>query len=229
MPVGGYAALQAVIFPANASSQTVSWISANPAIATVTNGKVKAVSEGTTIIYCTSLDNTELVKSCEVTVVSSSSQTPSLRKKVVVGQIVKIGRLKYKVSRVNADGTGEAALTGSVTKKLTTLNIPDTIRIEGKNFKVTSVEKKAFQNCRKLKKVVFGKYVSAVRAQAFMGCRSLKSVQIKGKALRSISTGAFKKTSAKMTVSAKKLSKKQKAGLMKKFRKAGMSKKAKMR
>ena len=145
------------------------------------------------------------------------------------GQTIKIGRLKYKVSRVNADGTGEAALTGSVTKKLTALNIPDTIRIEGKNFKVISVEKKAFQNCRKLKKVVFGKYVSAVRAQAFMGCRSLKSVQIKGKALRNISTGAFKKTSAKMTVSAKKLSKKQKAGLMKKFRKAGMSKKAKMR
>ena len=145
------------------------------------------------------------------------------------GQTIKIGRLKYKVSRVNADGTGEAALTGSVTKKLTALNIPDTIRIEGKSFKVTSVEKKAFQNCRKLKKAVFGKYVSAVRAQAFMGCRSLKSVQIKGKALRNISTGAFKKTSAKMTVSAKKLSKKQKAGLMKKFRKAGMSKKAKMR
>ena len=145
------------------------------------------------------------------------------------GQTIKIGRLKYKVSRVNADGTGEAALTGSVTKKLTALNIPDTIRIQGKSFKVTSVEKRAFQNCRKLKKAAFGKYVSAVRAQAFMGCRSLKSVQIKGKALRNISTGAFKKTSAKMTVSAKKLSKKQKAGLMKKFRKAGMSKKAKVR
>lgn len=150
---------------------------------------------------------------------------PAVRK----GQTIKIGRLKYKVSRVNADGIGEAALTGSVTKKLTALNIPDTIRIEEKNFKVTSVEKRAFRNCRKLKKVVFGKHVSAVRAQAFMGCRSLKSVQIKGKALRSISAGAFKKTSAKMSVSAKKLSKKQKAGLMKKFRKAGMSKKAKMR
>ena len=158
-------------------------------------------------------------------------QNPSVKKEPAVrkGQTVKIGRLKYKVSKVNADGTGEAALTGSVTKKLTALNIPDTIRIQGKSFKVTSVEKKAFQNCRKLKKAVFGKYVSAVRAQAFMGCRSLKSVQIKGKALRNISAGAFKKTSAKMTVSAKKLSKKQKAGLMKKFRKAGMSKKAKMR
>lgn len=220
------------VLPANATIPTLSWTSSNKKVVRVDEyGMLTALVPGKATIQCMAIDGSQAETSVdiEVSAKTSSNGQGTSQSSVRKGQTVKIGTLKYKVSKVNADGTGEAALTGSVTKKLTALNIPDTIRIEGKNFKVTSVEKKAFQNCRKLKKVVFGKYVSAVRAQAFMGCKSLKSVQIKGKALRSISAGAFKKTSAKMTVRAKKLSKKQKAGLMKKFRKTGMSKKAKMR
>ena len=220
------------VLPANATIPTLSWTSSNERVARVDEyGMLTALAPGKATIQCMAIDGSQAETSVdiEVSAKTSSNGQGTSQSSVRKGQTIKIGRLKYKVSRVNADGTGEAALTGSVTKKLTALNIPDTIRIQGKSFKVTSVEKRAFQNCRKLKKAAFGKYVSAVRAQAFMGCRSLKSVQIKGKALRNISTGAFKKTSAKMTVSAKKLSKKQKAGLMKKFRKAGMSKKAKMR
>ena len=220
------------VLPANATIPTLSWTSSNEKVVRVDEyGMLTALAPGKATIQCMAIDGSQAEASVdiEVSAKTSSNGQGTIQSSVRKGQTVKIGRLKYKVSKVNADGTGEAALTGSVTKKLTALNIPGIIRIEGKNFKVTSVEKKAFQNCRKLKKAVFGKYVSAVRAQAFMGCRSLKSVRIKGKALRSISTGAFKKTSAKMTVSAKKLSKKQKAGLMKKFRKAGMSKKARMR
>ena len=62
-----------------------------------------------------------------------------------------------------------------------------------------------------------------------MGCKNLKSVQLKGKALKSIKTGAFKKTSAKLTVSAKKMIKKQKAKLLKQLKKAGAGKKTKVK
>lgn len=65
--------------------------------------------------------------------------------------------------------------------------------------------------------------------QGFMNCKKLANVQLKGKALKSIKAGAFKKTSAKLKVSAKKMSKKEKAKLLKALKKAGCSKKVKVK
>ena len=81
----------------------------------------------------------------------------------------------------------------------------------------------------KLKKVVLGKNVTTIGKQAFMNCKKLTNVQLKGKALKSIKAGAFKKTSAKLKVSAKKMSKKEKAKLLKALKKAGCSKKVKVK
>ena len=77
--------------------------------------------------------------------------------------------------------------------------------------------------------MILGKNVTTIGKQAFMNCKNLKTVQLKGKALKTIKKGAFQNTSAKITVSAKKMSKKQKAELLKKLKKAGMSKKAKVK
>ncbi len=81
----------------------------------------------------------------------------------------------------------------------------------------------------KLKKVVLGNNVTTIGKQAFMGCKNLKSVQLKGKALKNIKSGAFKKTSAKLVVRAKKMSKKDKVKLLKKLKKAGAGKKIKVK
>ena len=81
----------------------------------------------------------------------------------------------------------------------------------------------------RLRKVILGPNVAVIGKQAFMGCKNLKNVQLKGKGVKTIRTAAFKKTSAKLTVSAKKMNKKQKKQLLKKLRKAGMSKKAKVK
>ena len=62
-----------------------------------------------------------------------------------------------------------------------------------------------------------------------MNCKKLGNVQLKGKDLKNIRPGAFKKTSAKLKVSAKKMNKKQKAKLLKALKKSGSSKKVKVK
>ena len=103
------------------------------------------------------------------------------------------------------------------------------MRIGGVTCKVTEVGSRVMMGNTKLKKVILGTNVTMIGKQAFTGCKNLKNVQLKGKALKTIRTGAFQKTSAKLTVSAKKMTKKQKAALLGKLKKAGAGKKAKVK
>ena len=122
-----------------------------------------------------------------------------------------------------------AKLIAVVNRNATKLNVPAAVKIGGVACKVVEVGNKVFRNGKKLKKVILGKNVTTIGKQAFMNCKNIKTVQLKGKALKTIKKGAFQNTSAKITVSAKKMSKKQKAELLKKLKKAGMSKKAKVK
>ena len=65
---GSTVTLKATVNPANATNKTVTWESANKAIATVDNkGVVKAVAPGTTTITCTTVDG-EKKAICNITV-----------------------------------------------------------------------------------------------------------------------------------------------------------------
>jgi len=122
-----------------------------------------------------------------------------------------------------------ASLVEVVRKNTASLNIPAAVKICGVTCRVTQVGNAAAKNCRNLKKVIFGKNITAIGKQAFFGCRKLKTAELKGKTMKTIKAGAFQKTSAKITVLAKKMNKKQKASLLKKLKKAGIHKKAKMK
>ena len=61
--------LYAVVSPANADDTSVTWSSSNPEVATVdSNGVVSALTEGTTIITCTSNMTPSVSATCKVTV-----------------------------------------------------------------------------------------------------------------------------------------------------------------
>lgn len=122
-----------------------------------------------------------------------------------------------------------AVLIEVTNKKAAKMNVPATVKIAGVTCKVTAIGDGVFKNGSSLKKVILGKYVTTIGKQAFMKCKKLKSVQLKGSALKTVKAGAFKKTAAKITVSAKKMKKNQKAALWKKLRRAGISKKAKVK
>lgn len=122
-----------------------------------------------------------------------------------------------------------AKLIRVLNKKASKLNLPATVKIGGATCKVTETGERIMMGNTRLRKVILGPNVAVIGKQAFMGCKNLKNVQLKGKGVKTIRTAAFKKTSAKLTVSVKKMNKKQKKQLLKKLRKAGMSKKAKVK
>ena len=136
----------------------------------------------------------------------------------------KLGR--YRVIDANKK---TAILVSVINKKAAKLNVPATVKIKGVTCTVTEVGANVMKGNTKLKKVILGKNVTTIGKQAFMNCKNLKSIQLKGSALKNIKSGAFKKTGTKVTVSAKKVAKKQKAKLLKKMKKAGLSKKAKIK
>lgn len=133
---------------------------------------------------------------------------------------------RYQVVDVNAK---TAKLVAVKSKKATKLNVPATVKLNGETYKVTIVGKNVMSKNKKLTKVILGKNVTTIETKAFFGCTKLKTVQLKGKALKKVGKQAFKKTYAKMVVSAKKMNKKEKAKLLKTMRKAGMSKKGKVK
>lgn len=70
LEVGESNVLQLIFSPLEATDQSVFWLSDNPTVATVKDGKVTAVSDGIAKIYCTSLGAPDIVVSCEVTALS---------------------------------------------------------------------------------------------------------------------------------------------------------------
>lgn len=119
-----------------------------------------------------------------------------------------------------------AAVTKFENKKAKTLSIPDTINIGGSAYKVVTIRASVFKNCKKLKSVTLGAYVKTIEKQCFTNCKRLSKLKLKGTALTEISSGAFKKTSAKITVNVpKKMKTAQCSKLLKKLKKAGISKK----
>ena len=144
------------------------------------------------------------------------------------GQTAELASGRYKV--VSAEKK-TAMLVQAKNKTKASITIPAQVTINGVKCKVVQVGPKAFKGFKKLKKITLSKNIKTIGKQAFYGCTKLSSVVVKGTALTTIKTGAFKKTSAKMTVTfkTKKVTAKKRAALLKKMKKAGMSKAAKLK
>lgn len=119
---------------------------------------------------------------------------------LTVGQTASIGKVTYKVTSGKT-----AAVTGTVSKDVTSVSIPNTVKINGVSCRVTAISANAFKNCKKLKTVTIGSNVTKIGAKAFANCKKLKTVTI-GKKVKSIGKLAFYKcTSLKKLVIKSKL------------------------
>lgn len=87
-------------------------------------------------------------------------------------------------------------------KTCTSADIPKTIKISGKTYKVVSIAANAFKGCSKLEKVEIGENVKTIGKKAFYGCKKLDSIVIYTKKLTSKNVGvdAFKGINAKANV-----------------------------
>ena len=113
----------------------------------------------------------------------------------------------YKITK-SAKKNGTVEFVKTTDKKAKKLTIPDTVKLNGVTFKVTSIAAKACRKNTKLTTLVVGKNVTKIGKEAFYGCKNLKSVKIKTTKLtkkmvgKNIFKGIHKK--AKITVPAKK-------------------------
>lgn len=101
-----------------------------------------------------------------------------------VGSIVEEGNGYYRITQLGKTAEYYAGGDGP------TVSIPDTVRISGKKYKVTSIGNQAFSGKTNLVSVKIGSNVTGIGNEAFAGCVNLKSVVIPAK-VRSIGLKAF--------------------------------------
>ena len=75
MYVGKSATLTATVSPETARNKNVTWTSSNQTVATVTNGTIKALAEGTSIITVTTSEG-NYTATCALTVIAEEDATP---------------------------------------------------------------------------------------------------------------------------------------------------------
>ena len=120
---------------------------------------------------------------------------------------------KYKITKVVKKGgkitSGTVEYVAPYNKNCSLVSATNKVKIAGATFKVTSIGKNAFKDCKKLSKVVVGPYVTNIGANAFNGCSKLKTINIKATGIKKIGSNAFKgiNANAKIKVPAKQLSK----------------------
>lgn len=108
-----------------------------------------------------------------------------------------------------------------VKTKSNTAKVPDTIKVKGKKYKVTSIAKGAFKNNKKIQTVVVGKNVTTIGNDAFSGAKKVKSITLNGNNIKKVGKNAFKgvKKNCKITIQAK--NKKQYNKIVKMIKKSG--------
>lgn len=161
-----------------------------------------------------------------------------------------VTQAKYKILSIQAEAqTGTVSYLFSTNKKKTSVKIPDKVKIDDVTYKVTEVAGKAFQNNKKLTKIMIGKNVttigdkafykcsaltkitipakvSRIGKYAFYGCSKLKNIVFKTTKLtsRKVHKKAFGKNAKKVTVTLPKLKGKRKAAYQKMLKSKGLKK-----
>lgn len=137
-----------------------------------------------------------------VTVTSAPSATPAAKDAQPSATVSspEASGLSSGGNTYKADGK-DYVIFESVNPLVTDLNIPSTVKISGKKYKVTSIAAGAFKGNKKLRSVVIGKNIRTIGKDAFRNCKKLKKVIFKTTKLKKNSVGknAFKGIAKKAT------------------------------
>lgn len=151
------------------------------------------------------------------------TEKPSTPEKPTVVQKVS-KNVTYRVLDTKKKTAAVVGVGGKKGKKVTSVTIAKTVKINGVTYKVTKIGKNAFKGCKYLKKITIGSNVKKIEKGAFANCRKLASINMKkANGITSIGSKAFSKinSKAKVSVPSKKLSK-----YTRMLKKAGLPKKA---
>lgn len=128
--------------------------------------------------------------------------------------------------KVLDDKKNEVSYVAPASKNASKLSVPKTIKIDGKIYKVVSIDAKAFKNNKNLKTLTLPATVVKIGANTFAGCKKLKTIKITSKKLTSktVAKNAFKGLSKTTTI---KVPKKQLKAYKKLLKKKGFKGKVK--
>lgn len=123
----------------------------------------------------------------------NSSTKPSVKK----GDVYKLGNGIYKVTSIS---TKTVSYTGCKKNSAKTVKIPNSIKIDGKIYKVTTISANALKNNKRLQKVTIGSNITSIGKNAFHNCKKLKKIIVNSKKLKSVSRNALKGISPKAVI-----------------------------
>lgn len=129
-------------------------------------GYIYGFHPGEAVVTCDPINDS--MKTIKITVTASDASVPE------AGTTFTAKGLKYKILATGENRT--AVCTGAKDKKRKTVTIPATVKYKNKTYKVTEIGKKAFANCKKLKKAVIGKNVAKISKSAFANRKKLNIV-----------------------------------------------------
>lgn len=145
--------------------------------------------------YTLTWKNNKNIGTASVTIKGKGKYNGSVTKKfritVQKNAVYTVSRLKYKISNADTSGKGTVVFTGATDKAARkALTIPTTVKIGGKNFRVTAIGGSAMSGAKKLTTVKIGANIMTVGAKAFCGCSNLSNVTIFSTKLTTAKTGA---------------------------------------
>ncbi|MCI8507289.1 MAG: leucine-rich repeat protein [Lachnospiraceae bacterium] len=150
-----------------------------PDLCSCQDGKIRALKAGTAKIQYTLKADSSLSTILEIQI----KDVP-----IKKGSRVAAGENEYKIT-----STGSRTVSFYRAKKdAASVTVPDTVKIQGKTYKVTSVAENAFKGSKKLKSVTVGRNVTSIGKNAFNGCSGLKKVTVKTVKLKSVRKNALK-------------------------------------
>lgn len=126
----------------------------------------------------------------------------NIKKNLLVADLKKNN--KYKVAKFTKKGkkiTGGTLIYMGTCNDVAKVTIPDSVKIGGATFKVTSITEGAFYEYNsKLSTVVIGKNIKHIGKESFKECKKLKSITIKSTNLEKIGADAFQDINAKAKI-----------------------------
>ncbi len=159
--------------PENATDKTYTITSSDTTVASVSGNKVTGEGEGTATITVTSNDG-NYTDTCVVTV----NVPVAMEVEDEAGSV-------YEVTSDNSVSYEGASATAN------TAEIPDSVTIGNKVYKVTEISDKAFKGNKNITKISGGANITSIGKSAFQGCTNLKNVNITSNKLNTIGNKAF--------------------------------------
>ena len=150
-----------------------------PDLCSYQDGNIRALKAGTAKIQYTLKADSSLATVLEIQI----KDVP-----VKKGSRITAGENTYKIT-----STGSRTVSFcKAGKDAVSVIVPDTVKIQGKTYKVNVVAENAFKGCKKLKSVTIGKNVTSIGKNAFNGCSGLKKITVKTAKLKSVGKNALK-------------------------------------